>query len=194
LVLTERIGLRLPVKVFVHQRYVTGVLPRPLRIPVINANPLGGYVRPASGNRALVGYETAEREEYRVTSTDFHQSALSAAPELKQQHLKNFSLLVPELAHASLESERVGLLMFSMDGEPILGPVAKLPGFYIAIAFHSGGFAYNPAAGLLMAEYVADGKTSIDITTFSPDRFAPDDVNNYLALTIKQQDIARRRH
>lgn len=129
-----------------------------------------------------------------MTSTDFHQSALSTAPELKPQVWKNFSRLVPDVARTSLESERMGLLMFSLDGEPLLGPVAKLPGFYIAMAFHSGGFAYNPAAGLLMAEYVADGKTSMDITTFSPDRFAPDDVNNYLAITVKQKDIARRRH
>ena len=47
-----------------------------------------------------------------------------------------------------VEAEKVGLIAFALDGEPLLGPVAQLPGFYIGCAFHSGGFAYNPAAGL----------------------------------------------
>jgi sarcosine oxidase, subunit beta len=81
-----------------------------------------------------------------------------------------------------------------MDGEPILGPVAQLPGFYTGLAFHSGGFAYNPAAGLLLAEFVADGRTSIDVSAFSPDRFDPRDVDEYLATTVPQQAAVRRRH
>ena len=186
-------GLRLPFKAFVHQRYVTRPLPYPVRIPAINANPLGGYIR-ASGSRLLVGCETPEREEFRVTSTDFHQSTLSAAPELREQVMKVFSPLVPDLAKTSIESERVGLIAFSMDGEPILGPVAKLPGLYVGLAFHSGGFAYNPAAGFLLAEYVAEGKTSIDVKAFAPDRFATEDVAGYLATTFAQKDSFRRRH
>lgn len=193
-ILSERVGLRLPVKFFVHQRYVTGAFAQPVAIPVINANPLNGYVRPAAGRRVLVGFETAEREEFRVPSPDFHQSALAAAPELRQQVIQNFVQLVPQLAQTSVESERVGLLAFSLDGEPVLGPVAKLPGFYVAFAFHSGGFAYNPAAGLLMAENVAEGKTSIDITTFSPDRFTPKQTDDYLSAMIKQKEVSRRRH
>ncbi|MCX6048075.1 MAG: FAD-binding oxidoreductase, partial [Chloroflexi bacterium] len=46
---------QLPVKTFVHQRYVTTPLPAPVRIPAVNANPQGGYIRPASGNRVLAG-------------------------------------------------------------------------------------------------------------------------------------------
>ena len=192
--LVERVGLRLPVKAFVHQRYVTRPLLAPVRIPAINANPLGGYIRPASGARLLVGVETSEREEYSVDSTDFHMSALTAAPGLKSQIMKDFVPLVPELAGTLWETEKVGLLTFSMDGEPILGPVAALPGFYVGVAFHSGGFAYNPVAGLLLAEYVVDGRTKIDLRAFSPDRFAREETDEYLATTLAQKDVFRRRH
>ncbi len=192
--LTERIGLVLPVKSFVHQRYVTTPLPSPVQIPVINANPVNGYIRPASGNRLLVGIETSERQEYPVPSLDFHQSALSAAPELRDQLMRDFVPMVPALKSASWETGRVGLLTFAMDGEPVLGPVSQLPGFYVAVAFHSGGFAYNPVAGLLMAEFVADGRTSIDVTAFSPDRFDPKAVSEYLATTVTQSQAVRRRH
>jgi sarcosine oxidase, subunit beta len=192
--LVERLGLRLPVKAFVHQRYVTQPLPAPLAIPAVNANPLGGYIRPASGARLLVGVETSERAEYHVSSVDFHMSTVSAAPELRDQALTEFRPYAPALANATWEYERVGLLTFSIDGEPILGPIARLPGFYTGLAFHSGGFAYNPAAGSLLAELVADGRASIDLSAFSPDRFDPRETEAYLATTVPQQAAVRRRH
>jgi sarcosine oxidase, subunit beta len=192
--LIAQLGMQLPVKAFVHQRYVTRPLPAPPAIPAVNANPLGGYMRPASGGRMLVGVETADRVEYRVPSVDFHMSTVSAEPKLKDQALADFTPYAPALAGASWEFERVGLLTFSIDGEPILGPVAQLPGFYTGLAFHSGGFAYNPAAGLLLAEFVAGGRTSIDVSAFSPDRFDPRDVDEYLSTTATQQAAVRRRH
>lgn len=54
---------------------------------------------------------------------------------------------MPSLAETAWETEKVGLICFSIDGEPILVPVAQLPGLYLGCAFHSGGFAYNPVAG-----------------------------------------------
>jgi sarcosine oxidase, subunit beta len=142
----------------------------------------------------LVGVETPDRAEYRVPSVDFHMSTVSAEPQLKEQALLDFAPYAPALADANWESERVGLLTFSIDGEPILGPIAQLPGFYTGLAFHSGGFAYNPAAGLLLAEFVADGRTRIDVSAFSPDRFDPGAADEYLATTVPQQAAVRRRH
>src|SRR5437667_4943089 len=60
----EPLGLRLPVKAFVYQRYVSRPLsPRP-PLPAVNANPLDGYVRPATGDRLLAGIETAARAQF----------------------------------------------------------------------------------------------------------------------------------
>jgi glycine/D-amino acid oxidase-like deaminating enzyme len=190
----ERIGLRLPVKAFVHQRYVTTPLPAPLAIPAVNANPLGGYIRPASGDRLLAGIETPDRLEYRISAPDFHLSALSAPDALKDQIRADFTPYVPALGAVGWAFDKVGLLTFAMDGEPILGPVGGLPGLFIGVAFHSGGFAYSPAAGLLLAEFVADGRTSVDVSAFSPDRFDPAEANAYLAETLAQRDVVRRRH
>ena len=188
------LGLRFPVKCFVHQRWITEALPAPPAIPAVNANPLLGYVRPATGGRLLAGLETPERPQYEVPSSDFHQSELTIGPELGAQLRNNLTPLLPALASTTWEEGRVGLLTFSSDGEPILGPVAEVPGFYVALAFHSGGFAYNPVAGFLMAEYVADGRTSIDIASFSPDRFEPRETEEFLATTIASKDLPRRRH
>ena len=61
-------------------------------------------------------------------------------------------------------------------------------------AFHSGGFAYNPASGLSLAEFVADGRTCVDVAAFSPDRFNRQETGDYLATTVPQRDAGRRRH
>ena len=42
--LFELLGWQLPVKAFVHQRYVTAPLATPVRIPAVNANPYEGYL------------------------------------------------------------------------------------------------------------------------------------------------------
>jgi glycine/D-amino acid oxidase-like deaminating enzyme len=72
--------------------------------------------------------------------------------------------------------------------------VDKLPGLFLGASFHSGGFSYNPVAGLLLAECVIDGRTSIDISAFSPNRFDDADVEAHLAKTLCQGDMENRRH
>jgi glycine/D-amino acid oxidase-like deaminating enzyme len=181
-------------KCFVHQRYLTAPLAAAPDLPAVNANPLGGYFRPAAGNRLLCGIETGDRLEYRVPSPGFHLSSLTVDPELKARVKRDFSKLLPALRESEWESERVGLLTFSSDHEPILGPVETLPGLFTGLCFHSGGFAYNPVAGMLLAEYVCTGRTSIDISAFSPSRFAAEEVERFLGITIAQKDVPRWRH
>ncbi len=193
-VLLKTIGLDLAVKCFVHQRYVTAPLPSRLDIPVVNANPYMVYFRPALGGRLLAGLETAEREEYTVDSLDFHLSQVSTRPGSASDLRRRMLPLLPALESVEFEDEKVGLLTFSMDGEPVLGPVAALPGLILGLAFHSGGFAYNPGTGELLAQYVSQGRTSIDVSSWSPNRFGRGETKVYLRETIRQKDIARRRH
>ena len=190
----EPLRWKMPVKTFVHQRYLTTPLTTPVHIPAVNANPQNGYIRPASGNRVLAGGETAHRIEYPVPSLDFHMSALSAPVEVQQLLTREMTPLLPRLAQTTWENERVGLIAFSVDGEPVLGPIDALPGLLVGCAFHSGGFAYNPVAGELLAELTVNGKTSINISAFSPQRFANTDVEEYLASVVTQENAIRRRH
>jgi D-amino-acid dehydrogenase len=107
---------------------------------------------------------------------------------------RNLTPLIASLGQTTWAEEKVGLISFSMDGEPILGPVGPFPGLYLGCAFHSGGFAYNPVAGLLLAELVAEAKPSIDLSAFSPDRFEPEATADYLATIVTQAQAIRRRH
>ena len=194
----ELCELRLPIKSFVHQRYVTTELPEAAVIPAINANPHGGYIRPArlgTGDaRLLAGGETEERPEERVDDLDFHMAGLSAPKSLRARLAANLAPLVPKLAGTKWETEQVGLISFSLDGEPVLGTLPQLSGLVVGAAFHSGGFAYSPVAGLLLAELAAGEEPSVDISTFSPARFSAQDTDAYLARTVVEGEAFRRRH
>lgn len=201
----ETIGLQLPLKSFVHQRYVTAPLPAPARIPAVNANPYGGYLRPHYGQRVLAGIENPEAPEFRVPGRDFLMSAITPPPGLGEAARKNLLPLVAGLADRAgrdgdtgWEIEKAGLLSFSADGEPVLGPVERFPGLYVGVAFHSGGFAYNPASGVLLAGCVADGRPEIDIGDFSPNRFDPQETEAYNRTRITHSEYSlpgqSRRH
>ncbi|MXX03165.1 MAG: FAD-binding oxidoreductase [Gemmatimonadetes bacterium] len=209
----ETIGLQLPLKSFVHQRYVTAPLPAPVRIPAVNANPYGGYLRPHYGQRLLAGIENPEAPDFRVPGREFLMSTITPPPGLDEAARENLLPLVPgagragrtgqadranHAGHTGWEIEKAGLLSFSADGEPVLGPVERFPGLYVGVAFHSGGFAYNPAAGALLAGCVADGRPEIDIGDFSPNRFDPRETEDYNRTRITHGEYSlpgqSRRH
>jgi glycine/D-amino acid oxidase-like deaminating enzyme len=187
-------GYRVPIKHFVHQRYLSRPMSQPFESPPVNADPFCGYVRPADGNRILMGVETPDREEYRVKDLAFDMNEVCVTDEVREAGRNRLSQLVPSLSDVEWESQRVGLISFSYDGEPILGPVQRIPGLYVAASFHSGGYSYSAVAGRLMAEFVTDGNASMDISAFSPDRFDTAVTQNHLSETIAQRCAIRRRH
>jgi len=187
-------GLSIPAKTFVHQRYVSRSFAAPIAIPPVNADPFLGYVRPADGNRILIGAETPDRDEFKVGDAGFQMTELRDPAGLCDEVVARFADFMPVLRDAEWESSKVGLLSFSMDGEPVLGQIGGVEGLFVGACFHSGGFSYNPAVGFYLAEMVATGKTSIDLSAFSPDRFAAAEAKDYLASTVPQRLAARRRH
>ena len=102
--------------------------------------------------------------------------------------------LLPLLERHAFTDEKVGLISFAKDGEPIVGSVPGLPGLLVGASFHSGGFGYNPVAGMLLAELATQGKTALDIAAFSPARFETAATDAYLDLTLQQKDAFARRH
>jgi len=192
--LWKKLGFQQPIKHFVHQRYVTAPLDKPLNTPPVNANPYFGYVRPAAGNRLLMGIETALREEYRVQDIAFDMNDIHVKRSVRDDGQRTCASLVPQLNNVTWESEKVGLISFSVDGEPVFGPAPNTPGLYLATAFHSGGFSYNPVVGELMSEWLVYDKPSLDLKHFLPERFSPPETEAHLDQTLRQNQAVRRRH
>ncbi len=187
-------GGQLPIKSFVHQRYLTAPLPEAAHLPALNANPYGAYLRPAKDKRILVGGETADRPETEAPSLAFGMAELNAPRGFSDSLRDKVQRLLPALEPHRFTEEGVGLICFTMDGEPILGAMPEARGLLVGAAFHSGGFAYNPAAGKLLAELATVGETELDISAFSPARFSAAATDDYLALRLRQREAFSRRH
>ena len=72
-------------------------------------------------------------------------------------------------ADVELLSSRVEARPMPADGEPIVGPVAEVPGLYLAV-MHSA-VTLGPAVGRLVAREVVDGTVEPALAGCRPDRF-----------------------
>jgi glycine/D-amino acid oxidase-like deaminating enzyme len=64
-----------------------------------------------------------------------------------------------------------GVIDVTPDAVPVISPVEKLPGFFIATGFTGHGFGIGPGAGRLMADIVAGDPPVVDPIPFRYSRF-----------------------
>jgi glycine/D-amino acid oxidase-like deaminating enzyme len=63
--------------------------------------------------------------------------------------------VLPFLAGVPLARSWAGLMPFSLDGRPLLGPIPGVPNAHVAGGLASSGFNRGPMAGRLVADLVA---------------------------------------
>jgi sarcosine oxidase subunit beta len=80
---------------------------------------------------------------------------------------------VPLLAEARIAGGWAGLRPLTPDDHAIIGPAPGLEGFFLAVGFGGHGFQHSPATGRLVAEWLLDGRPSMDLSLFDPARFQP---------------------
>ena len=94
----------------------------------------------------------------------------SVDEEWRLHHLENALERLPMLADAEISAEWAGLYEVTPDDQPILGRIPQVDGLVVCAGFSGHGLMHGPAAGLLMAEEILDGRArTIDI---DPLRFA----------------------
>jgi glycine/D-amino acid oxidase-like deaminating enzyme len=58
------------------------------------------------------------------------------------------------------------------DEHAIIGWAPGVDSFFLAVGFCGHGFQHSPATGRLVAEWLTDGRPSMDMSVFDPTRFA----------------------
>lgn len=111
----------------------------------------GGLI--IGGTREFVDYE--------------EENTFEAIETMMQRAVRFF----PALKDVSIIRFFSGFRPYTPDGLSLMGEVKTLPGFYMAAGHEGDGIALSPITGKLMAELIAYGKTSYDISDFSPNRF-----------------------
>jgi 4-methylaminobutanoate oxidase (formaldehyde-forming) len=110
---------------------------------------------------------------------------VAAVPEPGSGSLlpERWSQFEPYLATAlkrfpALRSTPVKMLVngpegFTPDGKMLLGPVLGADALWVACGFNSNGMALAPAAGRYLAEWLLEGRTSLDLAPVDVRRFSP---------------------
>ena len=93
-------------------------------------------------------------------------------PDWRLHHVENAMQRLPLLADAEIVAEWAGLYEVTPDDQPILGRIPHVNGLLACAGFSGHGLMHGPAAGMLMAEEILDGRAhTIDIDPLRWSRF-----------------------
>jgi len=86
-----------------------------------------------------------------------------------RRHAQRAIQMIPALGHAQALRMFSGLRPWPPDGLPFIGPVPRVPGFYMAVG-HSG-ITLSPVYGKVISELIVDGKTDVVLRDYDPCRY-----------------------
>jgi sarcosine oxidase subunit beta len=155
-------GVEIPVKPIRRQLFVTDPFDKiPSSVPLTIDHRQNFYFR-REGECLLLAGPQDEKPSFNLT-TDFHSMVETAE---KATHR------VPVLEGANIARGWAGLYEISPDNHAILGKVPEVEGFILAVGFSGHGFQHGPAAGMIIAELIWNGRSeSIDIGPLALRRF-----------------------
>jgi glycine/D-amino acid oxidase-like deaminating enzyme len=131
------------------------------------------YLRPARGGLMVGGFEpdplpvdpSREPDGFSTDDVPLDRSVLNAmAGQVAAE---------APLAKAPVADHRAGLFTMSPDGRFVAGPVADVPGLWVASGCNGSGFSSSLAVGEAVADWICDVPERIDIGPLSPGRFGP---------------------
>lgn len=113
------------------------------------------------GDRVQVGQPTDDR------------SVDADGIDVNRRHVAE---LLPRVADHPIARTWSGFMPFSLDGRPLIGPVAGVDGLFVAGGLASSGFGRGPMTGRLVADLVLGRDPGVDVGAVLPgDRIRPTD-------------------
>jgi sarcosine oxidase subunit beta len=157
------VGVDVPVRPFRRHVLVTDAFPDlPRNAPMTVDFATSFYFHP-EGDGVLLGM--SDRQEPSTFSTDVSWDFL-------ERTVRQAARRVPALEPAGIKTAWAGLYESTPDHQAILGPVREVEGFWCACGFSGHGFMQAPAVGLALAQLVVDGRSDVDLSALSHERFA----------------------
>ncbi len=80
--------------------------------------------------------------------------------------------LFPPLSSLKVVRNWAGIMGFTADGLPMIGPYGGVKNLYVAAGFNGGGFSWGAATGKALAQLILHGRAAFDLDPFDPNRFA----------------------
>jgi glycine/D-amino acid oxidase-like deaminating enzyme len=157
-----------------HQLMITVPLPkvRPEQ-PITRIIDANVYVRPDKGGLMLGGYEP-DPVQYDMGDlpAEFGIEDMPLDLSVLRRLAEAVAMQFPIFRDVALQEHRGGLPTMTADGEHVLGPAPAISGLYVIGGCCVGGLSTAPALGELLAEWITQGRPSMDVSCMAPDRMA----------------------
>jgi 4-methylaminobutanoate oxidase (formaldehyde-forming) len=190
----EMVGVHIPIVSMMNQYLTTKPIPGnelPTGTPVLRDPDNLFYCREDVGSYLIGGFETNPKP-WSVDGVpwEFTQELLPGEWELFEGIMLGAMQRIPILSEAEAIELINGPDAFTPDGYYALGPVSGLKGFYVAAGGSDNGIAGGGGVGKLMAEWILEGETSIDMHEMNVKRFGPH-LNNKSFLVEQCREVIR---
>ncbi len=140
-------------------------------LPLLRSGQAGVKVR--AGRRFMEEWRTPRR--WRLDAPSPFERARVLDPEpleaANRAALGALRAVFPAFEKARVAQQWAGMIDVTPDAVPVISPVERLPGFFVATGFSGHGFGIGPAAGRLAADLVTGGATIVDPAAFRFERF-----------------------
>jgi sarcosine oxidase subunit beta len=156
-------GLRLPVHPRRRHIFYTEPFPEiPGPVPITTDRASGFYFRKELEQLLLSPGDVQDIGE------DF---AVPVDPARMEEVVAKALHRIPVVEKARIAGGWAGLRPLTPDDHAIVGWAPGVEGFFLAVGWGGHGFQHSPATGRYVAEWIADGRPSLDLSLFDPARF-----------------------
>jgi sarcosine oxidase subunit beta len=80
--------------------------------------------------------------------------------------------LFPVVGQVRVVRAWAGIMGFTADGLPLIGPYDAARRLFVSAGYNGGGFSWAVAAGQAVSQLIVDGASTFDLEPFDPNRFA----------------------
>jgi len=173
------VGLELPVLAMEHMYLITEDLPEVIDFNQQNSQEIPHvvdfdgelYLRQEQNGMLMGTYEKACKPwSPKETPWDFGQDLLPPDLERIAPSLEVGFEHFPAFENAGIKKVINGPFTFAPDGNPLVGPVRGLPGFWCACGVMAG-FSQGGGVGLALANWIIDGDPGFDVWAMDVSRF-----------------------
>jgi glycine cleavage system aminomethyltransferase T/glycine/D-amino acid oxidase-like deaminating enzyme len=175
----QKAGVNLPLQALAHYYVVTDSIPGlPRDLPTLKSGDDYSYVKDEAG-ALMIGF--FEPGSYPWASSGIPiNDGFTQLPE-DWDHLGPFyeGMLkrIPILADIGIRLHFCGPESFTPDGFYHLGEAPYLQNYFVAAGFNSVGFLSGPGAGSVLADWIIDGRSPIDLPETDPARVQSHETN-----------------
>lgn len=173
--LGQRNGVTIPNQAAEHYYIVTDKMPEvDPNWPVIEDPANYTYIRPEAGG-LMIGLFEGKAAPWRVSSVpkDFSFGEIDPDFDRMQPYVEAAMSRVPKTLNTGIKKFFCGPESFTPDLGPVIGEAPEIKNYFVAAGLNSIGILTGGGIGRLVANWIINGKSDMDITGMNIDRFHP---------------------